>query len=70
MLETDARGIMRTGDELYKVLGLENDELREEGLFRILADNPKLLQRPIVVRENRAVIGRPPENVMQLLDDA
>lgn len=70
MLDTDARGIMRTGEELYKVLGLDNPAMDEEGLFRILADNPQLLQRPIVVRGSRAIIGRPPENVMQLLDEA
>lgn len=68
MLDTDARGIMRTGEDMYKVLGLDNQMLEEDGLFRILADNPQLLQRPIVVHDGQAVIGRPPENVMQLIE--
>ncbi len=66
---TDARGIMRPSDELYKALGLDNAELQEQDVFRILEDNPQLLQRPIVVRNGQAVIGRPPENIMQLFDD-
>ncbi len=69
LLDTDARGMMRSGEELYKSLGLDNPALDEDGLFRILADNPQLLQRPIVVRDDRAVIGRPPEKVMQLFDE-
>lgn len=69
MLDTDARGLMRAGDELYKELALDNPELTEEQLYDILISHPKLLQRPVVVHLNEAVFGRPPENVMRFFDD-
>ena len=60
--------IIRSNETLFKTLGLSLDNDRSpEDWFRILADNPKLIERPIIVKGNRAVIGRPPENALELL---
>lgn len=59
--------VMRTQDDLYKELGLSGKSLtREEGI-RLLAEHPALLERPIVVRGDKAVVARPPERVQELL---
>ncbi|MEE9273551.1 MAG: arsenate reductase (glutaredoxin) [Robiginitomaculum sp.] len=60
------RKLMRTGESIYKELGLK-DENDEEKLIRAMNENPILMERPIIVRGNKAVIGRPPENVLSLL---
>ena len=60
----DPRAIVRTGEDAYRQLGLADASPDE--LLDALVDNPILLQRPIVVRDGRAVIGRPPEDVQKL----
>ena len=58
--------ITRTGEALFKELGLsKNDD--DEALIAALAAHPKLIERPIVFKGNRAAIGRPPENVLDIL---
>ncbi|MGK0239151.1 MAG: arsenate reductase [Candidatus Pelagisphaera sp.] len=60
--------IIRSKEMVFKDLGLSLDDDRSaEDWFRILADNPNLIERPIIVKGSRAVIGRPPENVLKLL---
>lgn len=67
MLDVEPTGIIRTKDRLFGELGLTlADERSPEGWLEILAANPRLLERPIVVRGERAVIGRPPETVLDL----
>lgn len=61
------RDIIRTGEDVYRELGLEDKTLSEAALNDIVAANPKLLQRPIVINGERAAIGRPPENVLAIL---
>ena len=61
------REIIRTGEEAYKNLSLKDDSLSDDQLLDAIVDYPKLLQRPIVVEGERAIIGRPPENVLDLL---
>lgn len=59
--------VMREGEDRYRELGLGARELsREEGL-RLLAENPILLERPIVSLGDRALVARPPERVNELL---
>jgi arsenate reductase len=60
----DPRAIVRTGEDAYKQLGLADATADE--LLDALVDNPILLQRPIVVHDGKAVIGRPPEDVRTL----
>lgn len=62
----DPREVMRTGERRYRELGLA--EASSERLLEAVVDDPILLERPIVVRGSRAVIGRPPERVLELLD--
>ena len=66
-LAGDARAMMRTKDALYKTLNLKDDTLSQEALLNAIHSNPALLERPIVFDETRAVIARPPENVLELL---
>ena len=62
-----ARGLMRTGEDVYKQLGLADPSLSEDALIEAMHAHPILIERPIFVRGDRAVIGRPIENVLQLL---
>ncbi len=59
--------IIRSKESLFKELGLklDDDRSREEWLA-ILHENPKLIERPIVIAEDKAVLGRPPEQVLDL----
>ena len=62
------RPMMREREKIYGELGL--DELQEnEDLIRAMTVNRVLIERPILVRGDRAVIGRPPERVLELLDE-
>lgn len=60
--------IIRFKESLAAELGIsETDDRSRSDWLQLLADNPKLIERPIVTRGGRAVIGRPPENVQALL---
>jgi arsenate reductase len=61
----DPREMMRTGEEVYAELGLDGAE--GEALLEAIAANPILLERPIFVVGDRAVIARPPERLLELL---
>lgn len=62
-----ARELMRTKEALYKELGLENSALTEERLIEAMVNNPKLIERPIVVASGKARLGRPPEKVLEIV---
>ncbi|RDV00763.1 arsenate reductase (glutaredoxin) [Trinickia dinghuensis] len=66
MLGGSVRDMMRDNEAPYADLGLADPALSDDQLFEAIATHPILLQRPIVVRNGRAVIGRPPENVEAL----
>ncbi|MHC8306895.1 arsenate reductase (glutaredoxin) [Pseudomonas sp. PB3P13] len=66
-LDISARQLLRTGEDDYKTLGLGDPSLSEAQLIAAIAAHPKLLERPILEVGDRAVIGRPPENVLELL---
>ncbi len=59
--------LVRTGEKRFVELGIDLSALTEDETIALLADNPILLQRPIVVSQQRVIIGRPPENVNELL---
>jgi arsenate reductase (glutaredoxin) len=61
----DPRGMMRTGEAVYSELGL--DGASPEKLLEAITNHPILLERPILVVGDRAVIARPPERVLELL---
>ncbi len=62
----DPRAMMRTGEARYKELGLDGATADE--LIEAMAAHPILIERPIVLRGDRAVIARPPERLLELLD--
>lgn len=62
-----ARELMRQKEELYKELGLADSALGEDALIQAMLDNPKLIERPIVVANGKARIGRPPEQVLEIV---
>ncbi len=66
-LGISAKELMRTKEDAYKVLGLKDVD-DEEKLIAAMVENPKLIERPIVIKDGKAVIGRPIENVLALLD--
>lgn len=59
--------LVRRGEADYKQSGLGKDS-SEEDIIRAMAAHPKLIERPIVVKGPRAVLGRPPENVLELIN--
>lgn len=65
-LELDeVRGMMRTKEDIYKELNLA--DASDEELFSAMAENPKLMERPVVVNNGKARHGRPPEQVLEIL---
>ena len=66
-LGASARDFIRSGERVYKDLGLNDPDLGEQDLITAMAENPILIERPIVVVGDKAAIGRPPENVLDLL---
>ncbi|MBU0631913.1 arsenate reductase (glutaredoxin) [bacterium] len=65
-LNISARELMRTKEDVYKELGLK-DVSDEEKLIEAMVQNPKLIERPVVITDNKAVIGRPPEKILEIL---
>ena len=61
------RDIIRKGEAAYRELGLGSGEQTDDELIAFMVKNPDLIQRPIVERGHRAVLGRPVENVRELL---
>ncbi|CDU13715.1 arsenate reductase (glutaredoxin) [Vibrio coralliirubri] len=61
------RDMMRTKEADYKEANLSDASVTDEVLFAAMATNPKLFERPVVVANNKAKIGRPPEQVLEIL---
>ena len=66
-LKKTPQEIVRKKEDLYKELELENKNYSNEQWAQIIVDNPKLLERPILVLNGNAVIGRPTENLETIL---
>lgn len=62
-----ARELMRRKEDLYTSLNLADSSLSEETLIQAIVENPKLMERPIVVTNGQARIGRPPEQVLEII---
>lgn len=67
MLGLEPRELMRTKEPEYKENGLDNPELSRDELIQGMLDCPKLIERPIVIKDGKAAIGRPPEKVLDIL---
>lgn len=65
-LNMTAQDLMRKGEDVYKELDLKN-ETNEEKLLDAMIENPKLIERPVIIRGKKAVIARPIENLEELL---
>ena len=63
MLGVTVRDVMRTNEPIYSTRGLDDNRLTEDQLTQAIIEHPILLQRPIVVANGKAVIGRPPETL-------
>ena len=68
LLGLAARDLMRTGEPVFAELGLADPSLGEDALIAAMATHPGLIERPVFVHGGRAVIGRPPERVLELID--
>ncbi|MGB5853372.1 MAG: arsenate reductase (glutaredoxin) [Rhodanobacter sp.] len=62
-----ARQLLRTGEAEYAELGLDSPSLDDQALIAAMVAHPRLIERPIVVANGKAVIGRPPEAVLAIL---
>lgn len=67
MLNIEPRTLIRKGEATYKDLGLADLSLSNEQLIDIMCKNPKLIERPIVINNGQAKIGRPPETVLEIV---
>ena len=67
MLGLEPRELMRTKEAEYKEQGLDNPELSRDQLIQAMIDTPKLIERPIVIKDGKAAIGRPPEKILDIL---
>ena len=66
-LNIPARALLRKNEQDYKDNNLSDLNLSEQDLIEKMVLFPKLIERPIVIKGNKAVLGRPPENVLELL---
>lgn len=66
-LHISARALLRNGNGVYKELGLDDTNLSEDAIIAAMVKHPILIERPIVVNNGRAVIGRPPARVLDIL---
>jgi arsenate reductase len=68
LLGIDPEQLVRKGEKLFKELGLGHQELSDKQWIATLSANPELIERPIVVHDGRAAIGRPIEKIVEILD--
>lgn len=67
LLGLEARQLMRKGEAEYGNLGLADESLSQDQLIEAMVNTPRLIERPIVLANGRAKIGRPPESVLDIL---
>jgi arsenate reductase (glutaredoxin) len=67
LLGMSPRDLMRKGETIYKELNLKDNTLSDEQLLNAMLENPILIERPIVLANGKAAIGRPPESVLGIL---
>lgn len=67
LLGLSPRELIRTGEAAYKDLNLSDESIDDDSLINAMLENPILIERPIVIANGKAVIGRPPENVLDII---
>jgi|SRR5690554_6135210 len=67
LLGYEPRQLMRTKESEYKEQGLDNPDLSREQLVRAMVKTPRLIERPVVLANGKAALGRPPESVLEIL---
>ncbi len=67
MLGVPARDLLRTTEPVYKDADLDDDSLSDDEIIDAICEYPALMQRPIVVTGDRAIIGRPPSRVLEII---
>ena len=67
LLKLKPRELMRTKEDIYKKAGLDRGSLTDDALITAMIKHPVLIERPIVLANDKAVIGRPPENILGIL---
>ena len=66
-LDIPARELLRKGESAYKEAGLDDTSLSEDDVISAMVEHPILIERPIVINNGKATIGRPPESVLDIL---
>ncbi len=61
------RDLLRTGESAYKENNLKDSNISEEEIINLMIEYPKLIERPIYVKGSKAIVGRPPENVLKII---
>jgi arsenate reductase len=61
------RALLRKGEAIYKELNLKDESFSDQQLIQAMCDNPKLIERPIVIHNGKAKLGRPPESALEIL---
>ena len=67
ILNISPRDLLRKSEEAYKLNNLKNESYSNEQLIDVMIKYPKLIERPIIIKGDQAVIGRPPEKVLDLI---
>lgn len=67
LLGLSPRELIRTREPEYRALGLDDPGLTREALIAAMVANPRLIERPILVKDGRAALGRPPEKLLEIL---
>ena len=67
LLNMAPRDLMRKNDQKYKDLGLDNAALSADDLIAAMVKHPALMERPVVLANGKAAVGRPPESVLEIL---
>ncbi len=66
MLNISPIQLVRKNEKIWKE-NYKGKELSDEGIIKAMIENPKLIERPIVIKNEKAVLGRPPENILELI---
>ena len=67
LLGLEPHGLIRTNESEYREQGMDNPDLTRQQLIELMVQYPKVIQRPIVIKDGKAAIGRPPETVLDIL---